>query len=116
MRRKPGTLLPIEIDILQAVAAAESEGGWIHGYGLAKRLADPDASGRLTAHGTLYKALGRLSEAGLLDNQWEDPTAAVTEGRPRRRQYRITGLGAQALADARRTDERTDGATGVALA
>ena len=45
----------------------------------------------LTAHGTLYKALGRLEERGLLTSAWED--AAAAEGRPRRRLYELTGRG-----------------------
>ena len=47
----------------------------------------------LTAHGTLYKALGRLEEFGLLASHWED--AAAAEGRPRRRLYELTGEGAR---------------------
>ena len=61
----------------------------------------PAAPRRLTAHGTLYKALGRLAEAGLLEARWEDAETAEAEGRPRRRLYRVTGAGASALADAR---------------
>lgn len=49
---------------------------------------------RLTAHGTLYKALGRLEEFGLLTSRWED--AATAEGRPRRRLYELTSQGAEA--------------------
>ena len=52
----------------------------------------------LTAHGTLYKALGRLEKAGLLESEWEDAAAAEDEGRPRRRLYSVTGAGALALA------------------
>jgi DNA-binding PadR family transcriptional regulator len=48
----------------------------------------------LTAHGTLYKALGRLEELGLLVSRWEDAWAA--EGRPRRRLYELTSAGARA--------------------
>ena len=58
---------------------------------------------RLTAHGTLYKALGRLADAGLLEHRWEDADAALTEGRPRRRLYRISAVGQRALADTRAT-------------
>jgi len=47
----------------------------------------------LTAHGTLYKALGRLEEFGLLTSRWED--AAAAEGRPRRRLYELTPRGAR---------------------
>lgn len=46
----------------------------------------------MTSHGTLYKALGRLEEFGLLTSNWED--AAAVEGRPRRRLYELTGKGA----------------------
>lgn len=99
MRRKKGTLLPLEIDILLAAADATTSGdGWIHGFRLAKAMSGD--TGRLTAHGTLYKALGRLSAAGLLDDCWEDPEAALAEGRPRRRLYQINGSGLAALARA----------------
>ncbi|HSJ43531.1 MAG TPA: helix-turn-helix transcriptional regulator [Euzebyales bacterium] len=66
-----------------------------HGDQLAKHLSDDGR--RLIGHGTLYKALGRLTEAGLLSNGWEDPDMAVAEGRPRRRLYEVTGAGEQAL-------------------
>ena len=94
MRRRPGVLLPIEISILEtAVSALTSADGWLHGYALAKQMADARNSGRLTAHGTLYKALGRLADSGMLESAWEDAELALAEGRPRRRLYRITGLG-----------------------
>ncbi len=98
MRRRKGTLLPLEIEILRsAVDAKRDENGWIHGFRLAKALRGDDG-GRLTSHGTLYKALGRLTEAGLLDDEWEDPDEALAEGRPRRRLYRINPAGTRALA------------------
>lgn len=99
MRRRKGTLLALEVEILQAAADARgTEDGWIHGFRLAKALRGGD--GRLTSHGTLYKALGRLTSAGLLDDEWEDPDAALAEGRPRRRLYQINGFGLAALARA----------------
>lgn len=100
MRRKKGALLPLEIDILKAAARARTSGdGWIHGFRLAKVISGN--SGRLTAHGTLYKALGRLADAGLLDDRWEDPEEALAEGRPRRRLYQINGTGLAALSRVR---------------
>lgn len=54
----------------------------------------------LTAHGTLYKALERMEQAGLLESRWEDPLLAAEQGRPRRRFYRVTVAGAAALAEA----------------
>lgn len=101
-RRKPGTLLPLEIDILAAgVAIRRGGAGSFHGFELAKAIAQGGAARTLTAHGTLYKALGRLEDAGLLHSRWEDPDIAAAEGRPRRRLYEVTGAGAAALAAAR---------------
>ena len=56
---------------------------------------------RLTAYGTLYKALDRLERAGYLESRWEDPDYAAEAARPRRRFYRITALGETAAAEAR---------------
>ena len=46
------------------------------------------------AAGSLYPILARLERAGWLESEWEqaDPSA---DGRPRRRYYRLTGLGVQ---------------------
>jgi PadR family transcriptional regulator, regulatory protein PadR len=98
-RRKPGTLLPLETEIL-AVALSMQRSGQptFHGFGLAQAMREQNASRALTAHGTLYKALGRLEEFGLLSSRWED--AAGVEGRPRRRLYELTGQGARAAEQA----------------
>jgi DNA-binding PadR family transcriptional regulator len=53
---------------------------------------------------TLYKALGRLEEFGLLSSHWEDPAAA--EGRPRRRLYELTGHGVRAAERAEQPAKR----------
>jgi len=100
VRRKPGALVPLELSILELAASRGTEP--FHGFELAKALADTDRSRTLTAHGTLYKALGRLAGMGLLEDEWEDPEHALGEGRPRRRLYRITAAGERRLADARR--------------
>jgi DNA-binding PadR family transcriptional regulator len=73
-----------------------------HGFGLAQTMGH-EAGARLIGHGTLYKALGRLEEMGLLISNWEqDPPA----GRPRRRQYMLTTSGTNAaLAPLGRTTE-----------
>ena len=101
-RRKPGSLLPLETEILEvALVMLSSEQSSFHGFGLAHAMREQTGSRSLTGHGTLYKALGRLEEFGLLTSRWED--AAAVEGRPRRRLYELTGHGAhvaeQALAD-----------------
>ena len=71
-----------------------------HGYGVAKELRDREGARRLTAHGTLYRALDRLEQAGLLASRWEDPFVAADEGRPRRRLYRLTAAGERAASEA----------------
>lgn len=95
-RRKPGALLPLETEILEnALALLRSGDRTFHGFGLAHAMRERHASRSLTAHGTLYKALGRLEELGLLASRWEGAAEAV-EGRPRRRLYELTGEGVRA--------------------
>ena len=101
MRRKEGVLLPIEVSILDAGLRARRRGvEEFHGFRLAQEIGERDGTRTLTAHGTLYKALGRLETAGLLESRWEDPDIGAAEGRPRRRLYRVTLVGAGALAEA----------------
>ena len=96
-RRKPGTLLPLETEILEVALSMQRSGhASFHGFGLAHAMREQSASRSLTGHGTLYKALGRLEEFGMLSSRWED---GAPEGRPRRRLYELTGQGEQALAD-----------------
>jgi PadR family transcriptional regulator, regulatory protein PadR len=70
---------------------------------LSTMLADPDADWygfELSKHsslkpGTIYPILARLLKVGWLERRWEDIDPAV-EGRPRRRLYRLTGVGVPA--------------------
>lgn len=97
VRRRPGQLFPVEVQILDAGMELQSTEGTFYGFAIARRLAEVSGDG-LLAHGTLYKALGRLSDAGLIEAEWEDASLAVEDGRPRRRLYRVTGEGATVLA------------------
>ncbi len=99
-RRKPGTLLPLETEILEvALSMLRSRQATFHGFGLAQTMREQGGSRSLTAHGTLYKALSRLEEFGVLTSRWED--AAAVEGRPRRRLYELTTQGAHVAELAR---------------
>src|ERR687890_1179220 len=99
-RRKPGTLLPLETEILGAALAMLRSGhATFHGFGLAHTMREQSGSRALTGHGTLYKALGRLEEFGLLTSSWE--AAETAEGRPRRRLYELTGQGVRVAEQAR---------------
>jgi len=98
-RRKRDTLLPLETEILGLALSMRRAGhGTFHGFGLAQTMREQSGSRALTGHGTLYKALGRLEEFGLLTSHWED--AAAAEGRPRRRQYELTGQGVRVAEQA----------------
>jgi DNA-binding PadR family transcriptional regulator len=108
MRRKEGALVPLEVSILEAALELRSRGtGEAHGFLLAREVSDGRKARRLTAYGTLYKALDRLERAGHLASRWEDPQLAADEGRPRRRFYRVTLTGEGAFADAKAV-ERED--------
>ncbi len=50
--------------------------------------------------GTVYPALSRLERDGLVRSTWESETAAHAEGRPARRNYRLTAAGVRALDEA----------------
>ncbi len=103
-RRKPGILLPLETEILEvALSRLRAGDATFHGFGLAQAMREQRRSRSLTAHGTLYKALSRLEEFGLLTSRWED-AAVAAEGRPRRRLYELTGAGAR-VAERARTEK-----------
>lgn len=101
MRRKPGTLVPLEVAI--CLAALEMRRGRhpeFHGYELARHLGGDDQRRQLTGYGTLYRALGRLEDMGLLKSRGEDPRIAARENRPRRRFYTLTAAGEVAARQA----------------
>ncbi|HUG13711.1 MAG TPA: helix-turn-helix transcriptional regulator [Thermomicrobiales bacterium] len=105
MRRKAGVLLPIEVSILAAAMELRLHGdGEFHGFGIARAIQDRENARRLTAHGTLYKALERMERAGLFASRWEDADIAADAGRPRRRLYQVTGVGELALYAALRDE------------
>jgi PadR family transcriptional regulator, regulatory protein PadR len=111
VRRKPGALVPLEVAILEVAATRRVP---FHGFELARALADAGGSRSLTSHGTLYKALARLAEQGLLVAEWEDPERALREGRPRRRLYELTAAGAQRELDERRAVRSPTPGLGIA--
>lgn len=97
-RREPASFLPlrpVEFHILLSVAAGER-----HGYGI---IRDAEARGDASVPdvGTLYRALRRMREQGLIAEA-AAPTSESSEDE-RRNYYRITGLGLEvAQAEARR--------------
>lgn len=73
--------------VLHAIAA-----GHRYGFDIMDVTGIPD--------GTVYPALRRLHDAGLLDARWEDADEAALLNRPARKYYRLTKEGVQAHADA----------------
>jgi len=103
VRRKAGSLVPLELAICSSAAALRRDGiAEFHGYELAKHLADDADRRLLTAYGTLYRALGRLENMGLLESRWEDPAIPARENRPGRRLYTLTASGVAAAQEARK--------------
>jgi PadR family transcriptional regulator PadR len=70
------------------LALLESEDRY--GFDITRELAS--AGGLVTSEGTVYPLLTRLRNDGLVDTYWKDSS----EG-PKRRYYRITKIGRQAL-------------------
>ena len=100
MRRKPGALVPLEQAICVSAAAISREGvSDFHGYELAKRLSHDADRHLLTAYGTLYRALARLEQMGMLTSRREDPEISARENRPGRRLYALTPAGEAAARE-----------------
>ncbi len=80
---------------LDALLLAALEDGPRHGYAVIEALRQ-STGGRLDLPtGTIYPALHRLEQGGLISGSW-----SVVAGR-QRREYRLTAAGAQALSGKR---------------
>ena len=102
MRRKVGALVPLEVDICCAAAELGADAtDEFHGYQLAKQLAASTGRTTLASYGTLYRALARLVDMGMLTSRWEDPRSAARDARPRRRLYSLSAAGRRAAQEAR---------------
>ena len=107
MRRKPGKLLQIETSILEAGVAMQIRGASeFYGFQIAKEMADSQARRRLTAYGTLYRALNRMEGAGLLVSSWEDPRVAADAHRPIAERGRRCGETTRSFLQAISTNRR----------
>jgi DNA-binding PadR family transcriptional regulator len=79
-------LRPVEFNILLTLAAGER-----HGYGI---IQDIEARGETVDEGTLYRALARMLESGLIEAAARRPAADADD--ERRNYYRITDAGRRA--------------------
>jgi PadR family transcriptional regulator, regulatory protein PadR len=85
---------------LDALVLAALEGHPAHGYGVIRRLRARSGEVFRPAEGTVYPALHRLERDGLVTSRW------TSESGRRRRVYRLTRAGAEALL-VRRLEWRT---------
>ena len=99
-RRRPEAQAPlrtVEFHILLSLAGGES-----HGYGIINDIKARDASA-VPDVGTMYRALARMAEHGLIEAAARRP--APDAGQERRNYYRITARGLrEARAEARRLE------------
>lgn len=79
---------------LDALILAVVSGGPLHGYAIIEELKRRSGGELALPEGTVYPALHRLEEAGLLASSWSD-------GGRRRRVYRLTRRGRRELGHQR---------------
>ena len=84
---------------LETMALAALERGEAHGFEILRRLEEAGCGALRLKEGSLYPALYRLEQAGLIRSAWEDEGAARRG--PRRRVYRLTPKGTRRLAEGR---------------
>lgn len=90
-------LSPVVLHVLVALA-----GGAAHGYAIAQEVERATNGAVRLGPGTLYGSLQRLQDAGLIE-ETRAPAGARGAHSDRRRYYRLTEVGADALReDARR--------------
>jgi DNA-binding PadR family transcriptional regulator len=94
-------LTPISFEVLLALVAGE-----LHGYAILQAV-EGRLAGKLPLRtGTMYRALARLLDEGLIER-----VGTGADDDPRRRYYRITAFGRQtARAEARRLADQVDAA------
>lgn len=73
--------------ILQTIGA-----GYLYGFDIMEATGLPS--------GTVYPALRRLEQLGLIQSKWESEKKALAEQRPARKYYKLTAPGAKTLSDA----------------
>src|SRR6185295_2370123 len=83
-------LTPVALQILLALSDQHR-----HGLGIAEEIEATTGGTMALGPGTLYGAVKRLLEAGLIDEPDDTPKGQSDD--PRRRYYHITPLGSRAL-------------------
>ena len=102
-------LRPVEFEILLVLAAGDS-----HGYGIIKEAEERYRGRTRIETGTLYRALRRLTHAGLIEPSGRRPASDLDD--ERRRYFAITPFGREVAAvEAQRLAAQVDAARARAL-
>jgi DNA-binding PadR family transcriptional regulator len=94
--RDPGDLLPltpVALNVLLALADGER-----HGYGIMLEVRERTGGTVRLGPGTLYGAIKRLKEGGVIEESGERSEPGEAPQDERRRYYRLTGFGGEVLA------------------
>jgi PadR family transcriptional regulator PadR len=89
-RETPGDVLQGTLDLLILKTLALQP---MHGWGIAQRIQQLSQDALDVGQGSVYPAVVRLQNRGLIDSEW-----GTTENNRRARYYRITALGKRQLA------------------
>jgi DNA-binding PadR family transcriptional regulator len=101
-------LTAVAFEILLSLSEGEQ-----HGYAILRSVEGRTDGGTTLHAGTLYRALARLVDTGLIEELEERPDPGTDE---RRRYYALTGLGRRvAAAEARRLESQVGAARAFGL-
>ena len=84
---------------LEAIVLSSLKRGEAHGFEIMRRLEEAGEGVLKLKEGSLYPALYRLEQAGMIKGEWE--SGASGRRGPRRRIYRLTAKGSRRLEEAR---------------
>ena len=92
-RAKPGEMPPLSPAVFHVLLALAD--GERHGYAIMQEVAESTGGRIKMGPGTLYGTIKRLLEARMIEESDERPDPELDD--ERRRYYRLTGLGEQAV-------------------
>jgi DNA-binding PadR family transcriptional regulator len=88
--KDPAELIPLKQSTYRVLLAL-SDGEWLHGYAIMQLLSEMTRGREAILPGTLYAALARMVDEGLIETR--DGSADDPSGGPKRRYYRRTSFG-----------------------
>jgi DNA-binding PadR family transcriptional regulator len=108
--KDPVSLLPLKQSVYRVLLAIP-DGEWLHGYAIMQGVAELSDGRETILPGTLYAALARMADDGLIEER--EGSDGEPSGGPRRRYYRRTSFG---RAVARAESERLRALLDIAVA